>query len=157
MELVNGEIIERSPIGKRHAACVGRLTQVIALLIQRTAILRVQNPVLLDDHSEPQPNITVLKPRADFYEQSMPTPADVLLVIEVSDTTLAYDRRVKVLLYARAGIPETWVVNLVDDPIEAHSDLSGGAYQAIDSCARGDEMQSRALPTLHVSVAEVLG
>ena len=157
VELVCGEIIEMSPIGERHAACVGLLTQLITLLLQRSAIVWVQNPVQLDEHSEPQPDLVVLKPRADFYRSSKPTPADVLLVIEVSDTTLEYDRQIKVPLYARAGIPETWVVNLPEERIEAYADPADGAYQTVNSHARGDELQSRSLAALRVSVAEVLG
>jgi Uma2 family endonuclease len=157
VELVYGEIIEMSPIGKRHAACVALLTQLITLLLRRDAIVWAQNPIQLNDHSEPQPDIAVLKPRADFYKQSKPTPEDVLLVIEVSDTTLEYDRKVKVPLYARAGIPETWVVNLPEECVEVFTDLAGGAYQTFNSYARGDELQSRALASLRLSVADVLG
>lgn len=156
VELVCGEIIEMSPIGKRHAACVGRLTQIIALLIQRGAILWVQNPILLNGYSEPQPDIVVLKPRPDFYEQSLPTPEDILLVIEVSDTTLEYDRQVKVPLYARAGVPEAWVVNLPDERIETYADPADGSYQTARSYTRGEELQASALASLRVSVAEVL-
>lgn len=157
VELVNGEIIKMSPIGKRHAAVVGHLTQIIALLIQRTAILWVQNPIRLSDRSEPQPDLMVLKPRPDFYETSRPTPEDVLLVIEVSDTTLDYDRKVKVPLYARAGVPETWLVNLGEERIEVYANPAGAAYQTAESYARGDELQARALAALRLSVAEVLG
>ncbi len=157
VELVYGEIIQMSPIGKRHAAVVGRLTQIIALLIQRTAILWVQNPIRLSNRSEPQPDLMVLKPRPDFYETSRPTPEDVLLVIEASDTTLDYDRKVKVPIYARAGIPETWVVNLPEERIETYADLAGGKYRTITSYARGEELQSHSLAAPRVSVAEVLG
>lgn len=157
VELVCGEIIKMSPIGERHAGCVGLLTQLITLLLQRTAIVWVQNPLRLDEHSEPQPDIAVLKPRADFYSRSKPTPGDALLVIEVSDTTLEYDRRVKVPLYARAGIPEVWVVNLPEERIEVYSDPAGGVYQTVTSHARGDELQSRSLDALRLSVSEVLG
>lgn len=157
VELVCGEVIEMSPIGERHAACVGRLTQIITLLLLRSAIVWVQNPLRLDNHSEPQPDIAVLKPRADFYGSAHPGPEDVLLVIEVSDTTLEYDRKVKVPLYARAGIRETWVVNLSEERIETYADSAGGAYQTVNSYARGDELQSLALAALHLSVAEIFG
>jgi Uma2 family endonuclease len=157
VELVCGEIIQMSPIGKRHAAVVGLLTQLITLLLRRRAIVWVQNPIQLDSHSEPQPDIAVLKPRADFYRRSKPTAEDVLLVIEVSDTTLEYDQKVKVPLYARAGIPETWVVNLRGERIKAYADPAKGAYQTITSYARGEELQSRALAALRVSVADILG
>lgn len=157
VELVCGEVIQMSPIGERHAACVGFLTQLITLRLRRSAIVWVQNPLRLDNYSEPQPDIAVLKPRADFYRQSKPTPADVLLVIEVSDTTLEYDRKVKVPLYASAGIPETWLVNLPGERIKIYADPAEGAYQTVTSYARGEEVQSRSLAALRVGVAEVLG
>lgn len=155
-ELIDGEIIEMSPIGSRHAACVGRLNRILSRLLNEPVVW-VQNPIRLDDYSEPQPDITVLKPREDFYSQSLPTAADVLLLVEVSDTTLEYDRRRKLPLYARAGIAEVWIVNLADERIETYADPAGGAYQATASAGRGEEVRSRSVASLRVSVAEVLG
>jgi Uma2 family endonuclease len=157
VELIEGEIVEMSPIGERHAACVGRLTQVLSLLFQRQAILWIQNPIRLDDYSEPQPDVSVLKPRADFYGQALPTPADVLLIIEVSDSTLEYDRQIKVPLYARAGVPEVWIVNLADERIETYADPAAGAYQMTAVAGRGEEVRAQGLASLRLSVAEVLG
>jgi Uma2 family endonuclease len=157
VELVCGEIIDMSPIGERHAACVDFLTQLITLRLRRSVIVRVQNPIQLDDYSEPQPDITVLKPRDDFYRHAHPRPEDVLVVIEVSDTTLEYDRNVKVPLYARAGIPETWVVNLPEERIEVYSDPAGGEYQTVRSYVRGKRLQSHTLAALRVSVSKVFG
>jgi len=157
VELVCGEIIEMSPIGERHAACVDFLTQLITLRLRHSAIVRVQNPVQLDDYSEPQPDIAVLKPRDDFYRHAHPRPVDVLLVIEVSDSTLEYDRTVKLPLYAGAGIPEAWVVNLPEERVEVYSDPAGGDYQTARSFARGRRLQSQTLASLRVSVAKVLG
>ena len=157
VELVCGEIIQMSPIGERHAACVDFLTQLITLRLRRGAIVRVQNPVQLDDYSEPQPDIAVLKCRDDFYRHAHPRPEDVLLVIEVSDSTLEYDRKVKVPLYARAGIPEAWVVNLPEECIEVYSDPAGGEYQTVRSYARGRRLQSHTLASLRLLVSKVLG
>jgi Uma2 family endonuclease len=157
VELVYGEVIEMPPIGERHAACVDFLTQLITLRLRRSAIVRVQSSVRLDEHSQPQPDITVLKRRDDFYRRAHPKPEDILLVIEVSDTTLEYDMKVKVPLYARAGIPEAWLVNLRGGRIKAYADPAKGSYQTITSYARGEEVQSRSLAALRVSVAEVLG
>jgi Uma2 family endonuclease len=157
LELVCGEIIQMSPIGERHAACVALLTQLITLRLQRSAIVWVQNPIRLDDYSEPQPDLSLLKPRADFYRRAKPKPEDVLLVIEVSDTTLEYDRAVKMPLYAGAGIPEAWLVNLPEGRIEVYSDPSGGGYQTAPSYARGEVARSRSLPALRLGVAKVLG
>ena len=145
------------PIGERHAACVDFLSQLITLRLRRSAIVRVQSPVRLDEHSQPQPDITILKPRDDFYRRAHPKPEDILLVIEVSDTTLEYDLKVKVPLYARAGVTEAWVVNLPGKRVKAYADPEGGAYQTVKSYARGEELRSRALPALRVSVAEVIG
>lgn len=157
VELIGGEVVEMSPIGKRHAACVARLTQVITLLLQRAFLVWAQNPIQLDGYSEPQPDVVVLRPRDDFYENEPPKPEDILLVIEVSGSTLAYDRKVKVPLYARAGIPEVWIVNLIDERVETFADLSGGAYQTTATFSRGEEVQSRTLAALRLDVSEIFG
>jgi Uma2 family endonuclease len=156
-ELIEGEIIEMSPIGPPHAACVGRLTQRLSLLLQREAIVWVQNPIRLDDYSEPEPDIAVLKPREDFYGKSLPTPADVLLLVEVSHTTLDYDQKRKLPLYARAGVPEVWIVNLTDERIETYADPSGDVYQTTGSAARGEKIQARNLSGLSLNASDVLG
>jgi Uma2 family endonuclease len=157
VELVCGEIIDMSPIGERHASCVAILARLITLRLQLGALVWTQNPVVLDDYSEPQPDLAVLKPRGDNYRTSKPTPADVLLVIEVSDTTLSYDRKVKVPLYAQAGIPEAWVVNLPEECVEVYSDPAGGEYQTARTYKRGRRLPSRTLAALRLSVAEILG
>jgi Uma2 family endonuclease len=128
VELVEGEVIERSPIGKRHAACVKRLSALLHRRFGQTAIVSVQDPIQLNDFSEPQPDIVLLNPRDDFYEQSLPMPPDVLLLIEVAETTVQYDRLVKVPLYARASIPEVWLVNLPEEQIELYTEPISGAY-----------------------------
>jgi Uma2 family endonuclease len=111
VELIDGEIIDMSPIGVMHAAIVARLASHFSQRLGPTAVVWCQNPLRLDEVSEPQPDITILRPRVDFYTTSHPGPADVLLVIEVSDTSLAYDLGTKVPLYARHGIPEVWVID----------------------------------------------
>jgi len=157
VELVCGEVIEMSPIGERHAACVAVLTQLITLRLRLGALVWAQNPIVLDDYSEPQPDLAILKPRPDNYRTSKPTPGDVLLVIEVSDSTLEYDRKVKMPLYAGAGIPEAWLVNLPEERIEVYSDPAGGEYQTVRSYARGRRLQSHTLASLRLSVSKVLG
>lgn len=146
-----------SPIGNRHAACVDILSELVRERLGRSAQVRVQNPVQLNDYSEPQPDISILKRRDDFYKSGHPKAEDVRLGIEVSDTTPECGRKVKAPLCARAGIPEVWIVNLADEELEAYADPAGGAYQTADSYARGDELQSYALAALRVSVAEVVG
>jgi Uma2 family endonuclease len=157
VELIDGEVFEMSPIGKRHAACVGLLTRLLTLLLQHSALVWVQNPIRLDNYSEPQPDLVVLKFRPDFYRNSLPTPEDLLLVIEVADTTLEYDRQVKIPLYARAGVHETWVVNLLEDRIETDADPADGVYRTVTSYGRGEKVHSRSLDDLSLSVAEVIG
>lgn len=111
VELIDGEIIDGSPIGALHAAIVELLARHFARSAQASVFIRCQNPLRLDDISEPEPDIAILKPRADFYTTGHPGPADVLLVVEVADSSLAYDLGVKVPLYARHGIPEVWVID----------------------------------------------
>ena len=136
VELIDGEVIEMSPIGNRHAACVDRLGMLLNHIFYGKAIVRVQNPVRLNDFSEPEPDIALLKPRKDFYATAHPTPADVLLIIEVADTSVDFDLRVKLPLYARAGIPETWVLVLPKDLIEVHSQPLNGKYQKVQRLKR---------------------
>lgn len=157
VELVCGEIIQMSPIGERHAACVAVLTQLITLRLRLSALVWTQNPLVLDDYSEPQPDLAILNPRADNYRTSKPTPADVLVIIEVSDSTLEYDRKVKMPLYASAGVPEAWLVNLPEERIEVYSDPAGGEYKTVQSYARRQKLQSHALASLRLSVSKVLG
>jgi Uma2 family endonuclease len=157
VELIEGEIVNMSPIGERHAAAVDLVADIARERLGRNVIVRVQNPIRLDDHSEPQPDISILKRRDDFYKHAHPRPEDILLVIEVSDSTLEYDRRVKVPLYARAGIPEVWIVSLADERVEVFADPSGGAYQTTATLSRGEEVQSRTLAALRFGVSEIFG
>jgi Uma2 family endonuclease len=110
VELIAGEIIDMSPIGSLHAALVARLAASFSQRLGESAIVWVQNPLALDDTSQPQPDVTILRPRSDFYAAGHPGPADALLVVEIADTTLPFDLEVKVPLYAAAGIPEVWVI-----------------------------------------------
>ena len=111
VELIDGEIIDMSPIGALHAAIVDLLARHFGRSAQASVFIRCQNPLRLDGLSEPEPDIAILKPRADFYTTGHPGPADALLVIEVADSSLAYDLGIKVPLYARHGIPEVWVID----------------------------------------------
>ncbi len=130
VELINGEIIKMSPIKSQHAGHVTRLNALLSKLIGDLAIVSVQNPIRIDDFSEPEPDIALLKPLADFYTVHHPGPEDVFLLIEVSDTTLRYDQKVKLKLYAEAGIPEVWIVNLQDRCVEVYREPEAGRYQS---------------------------
>jgi Uma2 family endonuclease len=158
VELIEGEIIEMSPIGKRHASCVDRIVNVVLRRhAGRDTIVRVQNPVRLSDFSEPQPDVALLRAREDFYAAGHPRPDDVLVVVEVADTSAAYDRDVKVPLYARSGIPEVWLVDLNEDRIEIYVSPSGGEYEEVKSASRGETVSSAAVVGLTFAVEEILG
>jgi Uma2 family endonuclease len=141
VELIEGEIIAMSPIGNRHMVCVNRLNWMFSGLVGGAAIVSVQNPIRLDHYSAPQPDIALLKFRDDFYSQLPPAPSDLLLVVEVSDTTLDYDRRIKIPLYATAGIPEAWVVDLHNGNIEVYTLPVGNMYSRIRIVQRGEQFE----------------
>jgi len=155
VELIEGEIVEMAAIGTRHFTCVNQLNRLLVRGVGDAAIVSVQNPVRLDEHTEPQPDLTVLRVRD--YRESLPMPEDVLLLIEVSDTTLAYDRGVKLPLYARAGIREVWIVDLVGEVIERHTDPSADGYRGFNKVRRGGKIESAVLPELAFHVETVLG
>jgi Uma2 family endonuclease len=155
VELIEGDIVEMAAIGSRHAMCVIRLTRLLVPLAGDWALVSPQNPVRLSERLEPQPDMTVI--RARDYEGSLPGPEDVLLLIEVSDTTLSYDRNVKLPLYARAGIPEVWIVDLAGEVIERHTGPSGDSYRHVERARRGEEVRSAALPEPAFHVDAVLG
>jgi Uma2 family endonuclease len=157
VELIEGELVTMSPIGSPHAACVMRLNALLSAKVGQTAIVNVQNPIHLSDYSEPEPDLSLLKPRADFYAERHPTPEDVLLVIEVADTSLAYDQTVKVPLYARAGIPEMWLLDLTQDVITVNTQTASGQYQQSRQVRRGDSITLSAIPGVVLHVDEILG
>jgi Uma2 family endonuclease len=157
VELIQGEVFEMSPIGSSHAACVDRLNAVLHRKAGQIAIVRVQSPIRISDFSEPQPDVALLKPRKDFYSRSHPTPADVLLVIEVADTSVEYDRNLKLPLYAQAGIPEAWLVNLPKETVEVHTQPKAGKYQKVQRLKRGKSLVSPTLSDLSLAVEDILG
>ncbi len=112
VELIDGDLIDMTPIGSRHAGAVKRFASLLNAAARGTAIVSVQDPIHLGPYSQPQPDLALLRPRVDYYAQSHPQPADVLLIVEVADASLDYDRDVKVPLYARHGIPEVWLLDL---------------------------------------------
>jgi len=157
VELIEGEIIEMSPIGSTHGGTVNRSSALLNRKLGDIAIVSVQNPIRLDDFSEPQPDIALLKPRKDFYSKSHPKPEDVLVVVEVTDTSVDYDRNVKLPLYARAGIPDVWLMVLARDVIEVHSQPKNGKYQKVQRLRRGKTLISSTLPKFSCRVEDLLG
>jgi Uma2 family endonuclease len=155
VELIEGEIVEMTAIGTRHFSCVNGLTRLLVVSVGDEAVVSVQNPVRLNEYTEPQPDLTAIRPRD--YRLSLPGPEDVLLLIEVSDTTLAYDRGVKLPLYARAGIREVWIVDLSGETIGRYTGPSADGYRHVDQMRRGQTLESTALPGFTPSVDQVLG
>jgi Uma2 family endonuclease len=157
VELIRGEIIEMSPIGRRHAACVNRLVRLFTQCLGERMILSPQNPVELDDTSEPQSDIALLQPRPDFYESGHPQPEDVLLIVEVADTTAKADREVKIPLYAEDNITEVWLVDINKQCIEVYRQPALTSYQTIQKFQRGQTLSIQAFPDIAIAVDEVLG
>lgn len=158
LELIAGHIVVREPIESRHAGTVDRLTRLWTSRLGERAIVRVQNPVVLPGHaSEVQPDIMLLAPRADFYTSAHPTPADVLLLIEVADTSLLLDRRVKMPLYARGGVREAWLCDLTTGRVDVHRDLTAGRYATVRTLRGAQSLTVGALPDVALSVDQLLG
>ena len=157
VELLDGEIVEMTPIGRLHSGCVGWLTCALSEKLSRRAVVWVQNPVQLGEHSEPQPDVALLRPRPDFYRRGHPGPEDVLLVVEVADTTARFDRAVKLPLYARAGMPEVWLVDLSRRHVERHSDPAAGLYRKVERIGAGGNLALPGLADVTLAVDDILG
>ena len=142
IELIQGEIIKKmSPINESHASCINRLNAILNRFLLDKAIISIQNPIVIPHHTKPEPDLTLLRFREDYYHARHPQVEDIILLIEVSDSTLAYDREVKLPLYAEAGIPEYWIINLEDQQIEAHHNPSENTYQIKEIAQKGDQLQ----------------
>ena len=157
VELVEGRIVDMTPIGSKHAACVSRLNRIFTMKLQTSAIVQVQNPIQLLDQSEPQPDIVVLKNRDDFYAERLPNADDILLVIEVADSSLEYDRETKLPLYAKANIPEVWLINLIENIVEIYSAPSLEGYNVITKHRHNQAIVPENFPDIKVVVSEIFG
>ena len=157
VELLDGRIYIMSPVGSPHAACVDRLNQWLNRHVVGRAIIRIQSPIHLGGRTEPEPDVALLKRRDDFYAHAHPTPADVLLAIEVADTTLATDRTIKLPLYARHGINTAWIVNLPGSCVEVYSEPMPEGYRRSKRRTRGQTLDVPAFPDVSLSVNDVLG
>ena len=156
LELVDGEIVEMSPIGTPHAACVRKLTNLLLVRLQGDALIDVQNPLRLTDRSEVYPDLTVLKHQTNFYADRIPNAQDALLVIEVSDSTLLYDRTVKLPRYAAAGVSEVWIVDPNAERVLVHRDPLDGVYGQVTEVNRDGALSVAALEGLELNLAETL-
>lgn len=157
VELIDGEIVEMSPIGSRHAGCVKRLIHWFVNGVGDRAVVSAQDPVRIDRLSEPQPDLAVLQSRQDYYANGHPGPEDVVLLIEVAETSARYDREVKLPLYARAEIGEVWLIDLEAGEVEAHRRPGQGTFTDVERYGRGDTVAPEAFPELSVSVDEIAG
>ena len=156
VELLDGEIVVTAPIGNRHAFCVDWLNRFWILALAERAIVRIQNPVRLNDSSEPEPDITLLVWKDDFYVSGHPGPQDVLLLIEVADSTVDFDRNQKLQLYARAGITEVWIVNLQDRRVETYSEPEGDQYGSIRHYSPGESVSPVSFPDIALEVERIV-
>ena len=157
VELIDGEILKMSPIGSRHAASVNRLNMQFNNLLGGRAIVSVQNPIVLNDFSEPEPDIAILRRRDDFYAQAHPSASDALLVIEIADTSVEYDHDIKLPAYARSAVPEVWIVDLPAETVALYADLANGVYRAVTTHQRGDSITPLHIPDLSIEVVGILG
>lgn len=156
VELLDGKIIDMSPIGPYHGGLVNRLIRIFTQLSKGRWLVSAQNPLRLDDHSEPEPDLLLLRPAPDEYTRRHPQPEDVFLLIEVSEATLHYDRNEKLPAYARAGIAEVWIVNLVDLAVEVYREPSFTGYSWNTLLHPGQTAAPQAFPDAAADVAELL-
>jgi Uma2 family endonuclease len=156
VELLNGEIIDMSPIGPFHGGVTNYLNQCFSAASRRRWLTSIQNPVRLDDHSEPQPDLMLLKPASDFYRKRHPKPEEVFLLVEVSDSTIESDHAEKIPAYGRAGIVEVWIVNLNELTVEVYREPHFTGYGSKTVLRPGEQAVPLAFPDAVVDVAELL-
>jgi Uma2 family endonuclease len=157
VELLDGEIILMRPIGREHAGIVMRLNSVLAERLAGRALINPQNPAVLDEFSEPLPDFTLLRPKPDFYKSGHPRPQDIFLLIEVSDTTLPYDRGRKLRKYAERSVEEVWIVNVQANRIEQFREPIEGQYSISEKKERGHDISLAAFPDVVFKVEELIG
>jgi Uma2 family endonuclease len=157
VELIEGEVLEMAAISSRHAACVKRLNRVFTQGLLGRALVGVQDPVHLSPFSEPEPDLSVLRPRDDLYAGAHPTPEDIFLVVEVAHASLDYDRSVKVPLYARSGIREVWLFDLSRPVVGVYRQPGVGGYTKVELLGRGDRVAPEAFPDLVLDLDWLFG
>lgn len=157
LELLDGEVVTMPPIGSRHLACVNRLTRLLVVAVVEQAIVSVQNPVRLDDHSEPQPDLALLHPRLDDDDEATPRADDTFLIVEVADRSLAWDRDRKAPRFAAAGSPACWIVDLTAGEILVFGGPGPTGYRDLHRAARGETLHVPGLPSVVLTVDDVLG
>lgn len=153
VELIEGDIVDMAPIGSSHAGTVKYLINILKLAVGERAIVSAQDPLALDRNSEPQPDIALLKPRTDFYRTAHPQPEDVLLLVEVADTTLRYDREVKLPLYARHNIPEVWIVDLENRGLCVYREPAEAGYRNAQTVEHPGVLVPVTLPDIPIDLS----
>lgn len=156
VELIDGDVVTMTPIGPRHNAAVNRANRVLVMAVGDHAIVQVQGSVRLDQYHEPQPDLVLLRPQADYYASRLPGPEDLLLVVEVAESSLEYDRDVKARVYARFGIREYWLVDLNASLIAGYAEPRDDSYQTVRHCHRGESIAPQLLPDCVVPVDALL-
>lgn len=157
VELLDGEIYVMSPIGPIHVGLVNKLNHLLMQRIGDAGIISIQNPIQLNDHSEPQPDIAILSPRDDFYTNALATPDDVLLIIEIADSSLDYDREEKLPRYARAHIPEVWIIDANKSVVEQYTLPIQGEYTQLYKALLGSRLTATQLPQITMTTHQLFG
>jgi hypothetical protein len=156
VELIEGEILAMTPIGPPHGAAVDRANRAMVTAAGDRAIVRVQGSVRLDAHSEPQPDLVLLRPKDDYYATELPGPQDIFLIVEVAQSSVEYDRTVKARLYAAHAIPEYWVADLEHECVFVHTEARAGASRTTRELQRGQSMAPILLPDCRVEIDALL-
>jgi Uma2 family endonuclease len=156
VELIRGEIIRMSPIHPPHNGTIHRANRFLVRVVGDAAIVGVQGSIRLDEYDEPQPDLYLMRPREDFYTTRHAGPADILLIIEVADSSLEYDRTIKMQLYAETGVPEYWISDLQNECVLAYSDADNAGYRTLRQFRRGETLSPRLLPSCVVPVDVLL-
>jgi Uma2 family endonuclease len=155
VELIDGEVRCMSPIGSLHVFVVNRLNAILTQQLAERAVVSVQNPLILDDFTEPQPDIVVMRMRDDFYKHALAGPNDVLLIIEVADSSLEYDRDEKIPRYAQMQIPEVWLVDVEAEEVVRYSEPEGQSYRQSPVFETGQELASVAIESLRIPIDDI--
>jgi Uma2 family endonuclease len=157
VELIDGEIIDMAPIGSPHVSAVLRLDHLLKDAVAGKALVLVQSPIALGQHSAPQPDLALLRPRADYYASSLAGPSDILLIVEVAQSSLQFDRDDKIPLYARHGIPEVWLVDLEAKRLVRYRSPQQGAYVSVDEPDLGSPLEIGALTATRIDLSTLFG
>lgn len=156
VELIDGEVLDMAPIGSPHVSTVLHLDHLLKDAVKGQALVLVQAPIVLDEYSAPQPDLALLRPRHDYYRSSLASPADILLIVEVAQSSLRYDRSVKVPLYARHGIPEVWLIDTASRRLARYRTPLQGTYARTDEPDLTKPLPIGELPAIHVGLSDPL-